>query len=70
MARKSLSPDLRLEGLSLRLGLGLGLGLGVGLGLGLGSGFSACRGPRTIDSSTEWGYSAVEDNSRSCYWEC
>eukprot|EP00954_Amorphochlora_amoebiformis_P005892 464099-Amorphochlora_amoeboformis.AAC.1 len=27
-------------------------------------------GPRTIDSSTGCGYSAVWDNSRSCCWEC
>eukprot|EP00954_Amorphochlora_amoebiformis_P028633 1391982-Amorphochlora_amoeboformis.AAC.1 len=39
--------------------------LGSGLGLGLGSDYSACLNPRTIDSSTGWGYSAVWDNSRS-----
>eukprot|EP00954_Amorphochlora_amoebiformis_P008084 627064-Amorphochlora_amoeboformis.AAC.1 len=32
---------------------------------GLGSDYSACLSPRTMDYSTEWGYSAVRDNSRS-----
>eukprot|EP00954_Amorphochlora_amoebiformis_P010427 814153-Amorphochlora_amoeboformis.AAC.1 len=31
--------------------------------LGLGSDYSECRSPRTIDSSTVWGYIAVRDNS-------
>eukprot|EP00954_Amorphochlora_amoebiformis_P018130 1323866-Amorphochlora_amoeboformis.AAC.1 len=52
---------------NMKRGLGLRLGLGLALGVGLGSGldYSACRSPRTIDSSTEGGYSAVRDNSRS-----
>eukprot|EP00954_Amorphochlora_amoebiformis_P028488 1391743-Amorphochlora_amoeboformis.AAC.1 len=31
------------------------------LGLRIRSDYSACHSPRTIDSSTEWGYSAVRD---------